>query len=165
MSKMKLMGIAVGGLIIVNLALLGFLFFAKPSRPDDMPPGGRPAFAGEGPKQIIIDRLHFDTEQVVQYETLIRQHQDAVRETDMQIREAKNNLYATLSTGDTHAKDSLQNQLAQLQKQIETAHYSHFEGIKKICRPEQLTYFNELTKDLARFFTPQRNGPPPPPKD
>ena len=162
MSKMKLMGIAVGGLILINLALLAFLFFVKPPRPAEMQPGGRPPFAGEGPKQIIIERLHFDKDQVSQYEIIIQQHQNAVREADKQIRETKNDLYATLSSGNIAAKDSLQNQLAQLQRQIETAHYNHFEAIKKICRPEQLPYFNDLTKELAHFFAPQRNGPPPP---
>jgi hypothetical protein len=59
-------------------------------------------------------------------------------------------------------KDSLENKLGELQRQIETVHYNHFTDIKKLCKPEQLENFNALTHDLAKFFAPERNLPPPP---
>lgn len=162
MSKLKLLGIAVIGLLLINLALMAFIFFAKPLKPGSIFTEGRAPFPVREPKEIIIERLHFDKDQVAQYEILIQQHRKTIHETDRQIRQAKNNLYTTLSDGNTAAKDSLQNVLAQLQRQVENTHYDHFEAIKKICRPDQLHAFNELTKELARFFAPQRNGPPPP---
>jgi periplasmic protein CpxP/Spy len=161
MSKLKLLGIAVAGLILINLALLAFVFFAKPPRPEAMQTEGRPPFPMREPKEIIIERLHLDKEQVAQYEILIQQHRKTINETDRQIGEVKNNLYITLSDGNTSVKDSLQNVLAGLQREIENTHYNHFEAIKKLCKPEQLPAFTELTKELARFFAPRRNGPPP----
>ncbi len=169
MSKLKLLGIAVAGLIVMNLGLLGFLFFAKPPKPEaaqqqDAPrdrPFGPPL---REPKQVIIERLHFDQEQVAQYETLVQQHRSTINETDRQIRETKNSLYATLNSGNSVTADSLQNILTQLHRKIEDTHYNHFAAIKKLCRPDQLAYFNELTKELAGFFAPGKNGPPPPPR-
>lgn len=164
MSKLKLLGIAVAGLIIMNLGLLAFLFFAKPPQPVALQPETRPPF-GPPPQEVkytIIERLHFDKEQVAAYEVLVQQHRMVISETDRQIRETKNKLYATLSDGNKTLADSLQNQLVQLHRKIEDTHYSHFEAIKKICRPGQMDSFNALTKDLAGFFGPGRNGPPPP---
>lgn len=167
MSKLKLLGIAVAGLIVMNLGLLAFLFFAKPPKTEMAQPQEHPfgPTAGE-PKLIIIDRLHFDKGQVAQYETLIEEHRRIINETDNQIRETKNKLYATLNDGNKGSADSFQTILTQLHRKIEDTHYNHFEAIKKICKPEQLVYFDALTKDLAGFFgSPpgKRKGPPPPP--
>lgn len=164
MSKLKLLGIAVAGLIVMNIGLLAFLFFAKPPQPADSHPESRPPF-GPPPqevKYIIIERLHFDNEQVAAYEELVQQHRTMISETDREIRDTKNKLYATLSDGNKGAADSLQNRLALLHRKIEDTHYSHFEAIKKLCKPGQMDSFNTLTKDLAGFFGPGRNGPPPP---
>lgn len=164
MSKLKLLGIAVAGLIIMNLGLLGFLFFAKPPKPETPQAQERPfGPPPREPRAVIIERLHFDKEQAAQYEILVQQHRSTINETDREIRETKNNLYATLSSGNNTVADSLQNVLSQLHRKIEDTHYNHFAAIKKLCRPDQLPYFNELTKELAGFFAPGRNGPPPPP--
>ena len=156
MSKIKLLTIAVIGLLAVNLGILGILFLRKP------PMEAGPPMRGEGPRKIIIERLHFDKDQVTQYEQLITQHQEKIRNLDREIRKTKNDLYSTLADGPVMNKDSLQNKLGEIQKQIEAAHYDHFTEIKKLCKPEQVKYFNDLTTDLAKFFAPGRNLPPPP---
>lgn len=62
MNRTKLLTIAVIGLLLLNLGVLGMMFLSKPPHPP-MPPemhgGPRP----DGPKQIIIDRLHLDAAQ------------------------------------------------------------------------------------------------------
>ena len=55
--------------------------------------------------------------------------------------------------------------LADLQKQVESVHYAHFMDIKKICRPDQLSDFDKLTKELSRLFSRNARNNPPPPKD
>jgi hypothetical protein len=158
MTKIKLLSIAVIGLLLINIGILAFLFLSKPMHlPVDGPGGKR-----EGPKLIIIEKLHFDKEQVARYEKLIDLHQKTVRELDGQIRETKNQLYATLAEETDKNKDSLQNKLGEIQRQIEFAHYSHFEEIKKLCKPGQMEYFKNLTAELAKFFAPGKKSPPPP---
>lgn len=157
MTKIKLLSIAVVGLLLINIGILAFLFLRKP-----VPPPDRPMRGGEGPKNSIIERLHFDKEQIAQYEKLIEQHQQNIRELSGQVRKTKNQLYSTLATDADTNKDSLENKLGELQRQIESVHYSHFTDIKKLCKPGQLESFNALTQDLAKFFAPGKNSPPPP---
>ena len=158
MSKLKLLSIGVIGLLLVNMGIVVFLFMKKPPHP----PGGRHPMAQEGPKNIIIERLHFDKEQVEQYEKLIAVHQASIRTTDDSIRMVKNDLYQTLNNESFTGKDSLLARLNILQNQIEGIHYTHFAQLKRLCKPAQLNAFNALTKDLARFFAPGKKGPPPP---
>jgi periplasmic protein CpxP/Spy len=157
MSKIKLLTIAVVGLLLTNATMLGFLLFKKPAAPmGAMSPG-----KGEGPKKIIIERLHFNSDQVKQYELLITSHRKAIRLLKDSIGETKNELYRSLQTDNFSGKDSLTDLLSTLQKRIETVHYDHFAQIKKLCTPEQQEAFNALTHDLAFYFTTERKPPPP----
>ncbi len=158
MSKIKLLSLAVFGLLLINIGILMFLFLRKPIHPA----GDRPMKGEEGPKNIIIERLNFDKEQVAQYEKLIHLHQQSVKELNGQIRDTKNQLYSTLASNAVINKDSLENKLGDLQKQIEAVHYNHFEEIKKLCKPRQLEKYNSLTLELAKFFAPGRNSQQPP---
>ncbi len=158
MSKIKLLSLAVIGLLVINLGILLFLFLRKPIHPE----GDRSIQKKGGPKNIIIERLNFDKEQILQYEKLINQHQQSVKELDGKIKETKNQLYSTLASDAVSSKDSLENKLGDLQKQIESVHYNHFEEIKRLCKHEQIEKFNSLTLELAKYFAPGRNSQPPP---
>jgi dsDNA-binding SOS-regulon protein len=161
MSKIKLLTIAVIGLFLLNAGIITFMFLRNPLRPDE----GRPPVRKEAPRKAIVQMLHFDKEQADQYKELIDLHQALIRNLDDKIAETKNELYQTLSTENTAAKDSLLLTLANLQKQVESVHYGHFQDIKKICRPDQLPDFDKLTKELAGLFSRAARNNPPPPKD
>jgi protein CpxP len=159
MSKLKWLSIAAIGLLLINLCMVLFLFFGKPPHAQE----GRRPFE-QGPKNKIIGMLHFDKEQVEKYEELIKQHRTSVRLLEEGITEAKSNLYLTLNEKGSGAKDSLVNQLGDLQKQIENVHYNHFLEIKRLCKPDQQAYFTELTGNLVDFFHPEKQGHSPPKK-
>ena len=158
MSKIRILSFAVAGLLLVNVALIAFYFFGAPP-----PPAGEPRGNPEGPKMIIIEKLHFDKSQQALYENLIREHQQGIRALDDRINAIKNELYATLREDSNPArKDSLLSQIALLQQQVELTHYNHFRAIRELCTPAQLGYYKDLTAELARFFSPPgREGPPP----
>ena len=166
MSKTKLLTIAVIGLLIINIAVVGFLILKKSPHPRD----GRPPIAEEGmhpsgqdgPKNIIIEKLHFDKEQAAQYENLIKQHQALIKSLNDSIKDAKNDLYSSLTNENFTGKDSMIAKLGLLQKQVELTHYEHFAAIKKLCRPEQLENYALLTKELSRFFASGKNNQRPP---
>ena len=163
MSKIKLLTIAVVGLLLINISVVAFLFFRKAPLPP-MPTPGRPGIEQTGPKNIIVEKLHFDKGQVALYEVLIEQHQGKIRPLNDSISLAKKELYATLNSENFAGKDALIARLGLLQRQVELTHYEHFTGIKAICKPEQKEYFDELTKELAMFFTQgKREGGPPRP--
>lgn len=157
MTKLKLLSIAVVGLLILNLCIVGFLFLRKPPARLQGPPPSEI----DGPRNRIVEILHLDHEQVLEYEKLIDQHKNTIKLLNDSISVAKSNLYHTLIGENLIAKNSLVNKIASLQKEIENAHYDHFSKIKKLCKPEQLEYFTELTAELSNFFGLARSTPQP----
>ncbi len=154
MDKTKLLTITIIGLLLLNLGTLGFLFLnGKGHRPQHE---GRPE-----PKEIIIEKLHFDANQQKEYGNLITWHRGEITKLDDNIRGAKSELYNQLSQDDLDikAKDSLIAVINSNQKQIEETHFKHFEDIKKICRKDQMDDFNSLTEELSRIFAPKPHRP------
>jgi protein CpxP len=154
MEKTKVLTIAVIGLLIINLGTLGFLLLnGKGHRP---PHEERPE-----PKQLIIEKLHFDANQQKRYAKLIEWHRDEITKLDQNIRQAKNELYSQLNKPavDVKAKDSLIAVINSNQKQIEETHFRHFEDIKKLCNQDQMDDFNDLTEELSRIFAPKPHRP------
>jgi len=121
--------------------LVGYIFFNRSKAP-----------FGEGPKKIIAERLHFDAQQMADYDKLIAVHRTEIRTQDSLIRQTKNGLYGCLNSNNIVLKDSLENKLGQLQTGVEAVNYNHFLDLKKLCRDDQLSYFNDLVKDLAQLF-------------
>lgn len=141
MNKQKLIGFIALGLLVSNLALLIFIFKTR----------NRPVF-NEGPKKIIIERLHFDKNQITAYEQLIHDHRKKIRSKDSLILMNKNLLYKNLILNSKATSDSIINQLGLLQIELEQINYNHFIDIKNLCTHEQLKEYNNLVKDLAYFF-------------
>jgi len=154
MSKIKLLTIAVLLLLLANIGLVTFLVLNKPPH---MPPP-RMGMNEQEPKRIIIEKLHFNENQIAQYESLIDEHKQKMQLLTDNFKQTKNNLYNTLADDNGVTKDSLINQLAVLQSKIESTHYNHFIAIKKICLPNQLANFNELSKELSTFFSPDKKN-------
>ena len=141
MNRTRLISFIAIGLLITNLLMVGFIFLNKPHHQ-----------MHGGPKKLIAERLHFDAQQIEEYDKLIALHRMEIKTKDSLIRQAKNELYGCISSNNTTLKDSLENKLGQLQIDIEEINYNHFLDIKKLCKENQLTYFNDLVKDLAQLF-------------
>jgi periplasmic protein CpxP/Spy len=152
MSKVKLLTIAVIALLAINIGMVAFYVLQKSVTPATTSPSAKK----EGPKKIIIERLHFDKDQVTAYESIIVEHQKAVKMLKDSISTTKNNLYQSLKTDNYTSKDSLIVLLGVLQKRIESVHYEHFLQIKKICTPQQIADFNMLTNELGTYFTTEK---------
>ncbi len=141
MNKLKLISIAAIGLLVVNLMLVTALFMRKP-HPNP-----------EGPKKLIIEKLHFDEQQVKAYDTMVTWHRAEIRNSDEQILKLKNTLYNHLNEDvDQRTKDSLIAAIANVQTHIERTHYKHFEDIKKLCKPDQQKDFEKLTQEISNLF-------------
>lgn len=153
MDKTKVLGLAVIALVLLNIGILGFLFFSK-EKEDSR---GR-----KMPREIVIEKLHFDKNQITEYDKVIKIHQKNIRNLDDSIRSAKNELYELLNaeTVNSVQKDSLCLKLANYQKQIETTHFNHFIEIKKLCKKEQLTAYKNLTEELSKIFSHPRKPKP-----
>ncbi|MGZ4033687.1 MAG: Spy/CpxP family protein refolding chaperone, partial [Bacteroidia bacterium] len=121
---------------------------------DEMPP------AGEGPKRLIIERLHFNDEQVKQYEIFIDGHRKKTDELHDSSREMHDRLFSLLKNDpvDKAKADSIIQQISDNQKAIDNLNFDHFQKIKSICKGDQVKDFNELAGELAELFAPK--GPP-----
>lgn len=152
MNKTKLLFFSVITLLVLNIGTLGFLFLSRPK--------GHLTHLGirPEPKEIIIAKLHFDANQKKEYDKLIQLHRNTIDELDNNINYAKNRLYLQLlkTNINVKTKDSLMNVLVNYQKQIENTHFNHFQDIKKICKPNQLEDFYDLTEELSKIFSKQR---------
>ena len=157
MSKLRILTLSVIGLILLNISLIVFISLHQPPHP---PKEMHPYLKHEGPKQLIIDQLHFDEQQINAYEKLIDEHQELIKSLDKNIRAAKNNLYAELNKDNSSIKDSIIQSISAYQSQIELTHYNHFLEIKKLCKPNQINNFKLLTKDLAKYFGPNKKPLP-----
>ncbi|MGK4567962.1 hypothetical protein [Flavobacterium sp. 3HN19-14] len=152
MEKVKLLTFSVIALLLLNLGTLGFLIFS--ARGDR--PGRRPE-----PKEIIIEKLHFDSKQQTEYESLIHDHRNAIDKLDNDIVMSRAALYLQLASPqpDANAMDSLTNVIAAYQKQVEVVHFLHFANIKSICRKDQQKAFDAMTLELASIFSHPRPRP------
>jgi hypothetical protein len=108
------------------------------------------------PREIIIEKLDFDAEQIAKYDQLIEVHRDSVRLLDREIKHNKNTLYKQLAQPKNQkSTEALFLQLANSQAAIEKLHYKHFLAIKNLCKPDQLDEYNNLTNELAKIFSPK----------
>lgn len=146
MSKNKFLIAVVIGLIVTNLLVIGLVVLRKPHRP----PVPKP------PKEIIIERLGFNENQIKKYEALIEEHRQAIDEKDRVIRETKNMLYSQLKGNESSYKDSLIDIISKAQRDIEYLHFKHFSDIKSICTNDQMEKYNDLVNELGRIFSPMK---------
>jgi Spy/CpxP family protein refolding chaperone len=152
MNRTKLLTIAVIGLLIINLGTLGMMFLAKSVHP--MHPEGP---NGEGPKKIIIERLHFDEQQQQKYQLLVDEHMDKTKELHNESRGMHDELFVLLKEEpvDKTKADSMIQSIANNQKAIEQLNFEHFQKIKMLCKPEQVKEFNSLVDELGELFAPK----------
>lgn len=142
MNKNRLYLFVIVGLLLSNILMAYYLFMGDGNH--------RPK-----PREVVIERLKFDEDQIHQFDEIIQQHQEqmAVKEEGMKI--LKYELYLCLNDTQNQAtSDSLIMEIGIIQRDIENIIYSHFENIKKLCHNNQLNDFNKLANELAHLFAP-----------
>ena len=150
MNKNKLIRIVAIVLLLTNIALVSFILLMKPKPP-----------RGEGPRNIIIEKLHFDRNQILKYDKLIFVHRAKIKKKEKEIIELKNALYMQLLVDSNQQFiDSLSIKIGSVQTEIENIHYRHFEDIHQLCNDEQEKYYAELVKEIAKLFSMHRRPPP-----
>ncbi|HPI54464.1 MAG TPA: hypothetical protein PLU10_07195 [Chitinophagaceae bacterium] len=141
MNKQRIISLIAILLLVMNVILLVYIQMRKGPEHN-------------GPRDIIIERLQLDKEQIIKYDTLIAHHRLAIRGAENEIRALKNQLYSQLISVDkvSPQQDSLIAKINVIQARIEYIHFAHFLEIKQCCKPDQLPYYNELTKEIAQLF-------------
>jgi len=160
MTKTRILTILVVVMVLLNAATLAFLFKGNHHGPR---PQGRQRV---GPKNIVIEKLNFNAEQIAKYEQLIAEHRVAINKNDSLMLATRNALYSQLVKQDSIEMELQLNAIGKLQKEIEHVHFQHFQDLKALCMEEQLPAFEKLVEELAAFFNggkpPQGKRPPHP---
>lgn len=140
MNKFKFLKLIIIGLLVSNGVLL-FMLFKEHVRKG-------------GPKAIIIEKLHFDKEQIKNYEITIQKHRKAINNNEAILNKLRGSLFEQLKYQQDSTKiDSLISKIAMQQNLAEKINYNHFLEIKRLCKPSQQKYFNELTTEIANLFS------------
>lgn len=140
MNKSKFFIIIIIGLLISNGVLFFILIKNHPGK--------------GGPKNIIIEKLHFDKEQIKSYEVYIQNHRKAINDNEATMNKLRSNLFEQLKYQQNKMIiDSLISNIAKQQITAEHINYNHFLEIKKLCKPNQKKNFENLTLEISNLFT------------
>lgn len=150
MVKTKFLTLLSAGLLIINLLLIGFIFYRKPH--------GR--HQGSENRNIIVHRLDFDGNQINSYDSLIQWHRTEVLKNENRMLQQKTKLYSVLKSDQKSSqKDSLINEISKIQVALENIHFKHFEDIKHLLTPEQSVKYDFLMSEIAGMFSNKQNKP------
>ena len=152
---MKKYGWIIGILIVMNIVLLGIVWFGKP-----------PHSGGQELKKFVEQNLKFTEEQSKQYDVLISEHRKRIREIDEQTKEAKKALFQLVNeSADTVKEKALTEQLAKLAVEKEMVTLNHFRKVRNsICTAEQKVLLDKLISEVLERMSVQ-NHPPRPPQE
>ena len=142
--------VAVVSLSVINLGLIAFLVLKKPAFPS-------PRDEHHKQRNIVVEKLRLTEAQTARYDQLLTEHQTEIKRLNDEIRKTKNNLFKTLTRDSESNEDFFISRLGALQRQVETAHYTHFAALKNLCTPQQNEKFNTLTQDFADYFAADKN--------
>lgn len=151
MNRERLLTVAVIFLLILNVAMVAFLFIRKP-----LPPPRPELF------KIIVSELQFNESQKDTYFHLRDEHRHKMEELDGRFREIFNVYLDQLkSNPEAGLRDSLENQMALIEKSKASITLEHFQKVKEICHEDQKKKFNELIPEITRFINRPREQRPP----
>lgn len=174
-DKNKMLSAAVILLLIINLGILGLLWYDRsqkisaPERmpkeermhpPGVMPPPDRMQSDG-GPKEFLIRELNLNEKQKTDYLRLVEEHQADMKRIKEKIRNEKDELWNNFSKSDknTNAEELIASKIGEDQKQIELITFRHFKNVRELCDADQKEKFDEVIKEALRMMG--RNNPPP----
>jgi protein CpxP len=159
----KLLRWAVLLLVLCNIALL-LAIWIKPH--SETGPG---PMRGETPRDFVVRSLKFNAGQTTQYDAMVKDHQQAMRQLRHEAMDYRQLLFANLAneskSGNT--PDSLARLIANNQQQIELVTYRHFAQVRAICTDEQKQEFDKIIGDVIKKMNggmrppDDRRGPPP----
>lgn len=146
MNKEKLLILVVIVLVVLNVSVLGYLFFSKSSFPPPPP---------KSPERFIVE-LGFDEDQRNKFEILREKQFELFDEIDKKFNNVSKEYFELIKKDsfDPAVKDSLERVIAEIQVEKAKMLFNHFKDLKNICRPDQKEKFDELIPELIRFLKP-----------
>ena len=132
MNKERFYIIIIGGLILINLTFM-WLFFNQEN-----------SSKKGGPRDMIIEALHFDNEQIREYDLLIKDHRILMRKGKGELYNFRKSYFLTDS-------DSALSLLSNSYSNLENINKNHINEIMEICNSSQKEIFRIIIKDNILF--------------
>lgn len=150
MNKVKFLTAAVILLLVLNGAMLFFMFTKRDGRRPGSREGGRPY------SEFISKQLNFDTIQKAELQKFRDQHKTELEQLRKEDNMLHDSLFAYVKRGaiDSSKIDSVTNLIAANKKQFELTFLKHFLQIRSLCRPEQLELFNKTVDQMRKRRMP-----------
>ena len=132
MNKQNFYIIIIGVLILINLTLM-WLFFNQNN-----------SLKKCGPRDMIIEALHFDDEQIREYDLLIKDHRILMFKSKSELYNFRKSYFLTDS-------DSALSLLSNSYNNLENINKNHINEIMEICNSSQKEDFRIVIKENALF--------------
>ena len=159
----KLLRWAVLLLVLCNIGLIVTIWIKPHSE------AGHGPMNGETPRDFVVRNLKFSEEQTRQYDAMVKDHQQAMRQLRHEAMDYRQSLFSNLANESKAGStaDSLARLIANNQQQIEMVTYRHFAQVRAICTDEQKQEFDKIIGDVIKKMNggmrppDDRRGPPP----
>jgi Spy/CpxP family protein refolding chaperone len=138
--------IVIVALMLLNTAVIGYLWLRPPGGMHDGPPHDGP------PDRMIIERLQLDEAQQKQFEELKHEHHSYILGIQREAGALHNSLFTLLQAEqlDTAARDSIITRLEAGYRRKELVTFDHFKKLRTILRPDQKAAFDDFVAELGR---------------
>jgi len=133
MNKQKFYIIIIAVLVLINLTFM-LLFFNQNKLPHH-----------KGHKNMIIEALGFDDEQIEQYNLLITDHKHLMHKIDNELHDLRESYFLTTT-------DSSSILLSNSYMHVESVNKNHINDIMELCNSSQKEEFIILIKEKSLFF-------------
>lgn len=162
-ERTKLLVILVFVLLALNITTLATIWIGKAqlNMKHDMQFGA---------KKLIIEKLHFDESQIEEFNVLVEEHQQQMKDLKEQIFENKEAFYSQLKNDapDTAlAYQSIAN-ITSFEEKSEHITFEHFRKVRALCDSDQKQKFDIVIGEILRTMMGPQNdmhrgpmGPPP----
>lgn len=109
-------------------------------------------------KQQVIEQLHFDEQQIEAYEKLVQEHQILMVRLEELKGEKMAVYFNQLNQNDSTNAAELMAEITRLEQQRIQVTYDHFADIKALCRPDQLSGFEEVVQKAIQMLATRNRG-------
>jgi periplasmic protein CpxP/Spy len=149
MSKEKFLTIAVVFLLMLNLGMIGYLFFMRAPHPPEL-------------WKLVVERVGFNDQQTEQYLLLRDEHRQGMNQLDDAFTLVlKDYLSLLKSPVDSANEASFSSKLAEIEQMKAQHTLLHFRKVRALCQPDQTERFDALIPDLMRVLLPPKKLMPP----
>jgi protein CpxP len=157
MEKTRTLTFLIIAMMILNAAVLGFIWLERPSHPST-----RRSPVENDPGVVLAQYLGFSPQQKQRFDSLRSGHHELVVLYSDSLKSLKEGLYHRLMENDSAGAVPVIQAIGNLHQSIEWVTFDHFSRVRLLCLPEQRTLYDPM---LHRAITESPREPRERPRD